>query len=372
MTPPPITVAVGRPVSTSAARTPDPAIIGSIKPFAMEIQIVDAGQYIRYIARSYIAICPSEEFVIPPIVPNIPTVLLPNRSDAKLARIIATHHNSPSLFNDMRVYLLIVNFGFAAPHYDLGRAVFVDIDSVKTFFEKNDWDGRSVNLEIEGIIGITILRVDNLELSLIQTIDPECCRSDRQRKTNYAGIELGKAKVGIVIYPDNVAAAQLDLGSPIAPAVKLVAFIEWEVQGRVEPIILRIVRLLVVDLTFDQADASDLNDGIIGQNDGTEGHLDADYYYHRPNTAGALTGGISSKFVKELHSFLRAKSKEHLATYIDWSVTESFYSMPMPFPWQLRSDFYKFCGHGSRALIVSNVTEQKPADGTWEKWRWYV
>jgi hypothetical protein len=281
----------------------------------MDIQIVDAGQDIRHIARTMIAICPREEFIIPPIVPEIPTVLLADRSDLKLARIIAPHHNSPFLFDDDRVYLLIVDFGFAAPHYNLGRAVFADIDTIKTFLEKNDGDGRSVDLEIDR--GITILRIDNLELSLIQTIDPECCRSDRQRETNCVGMELRKAKVGIVIYPDDVATAQLDFGSPIGCAVKLVAFIEWEVQCSVEPVILRIVRPLVVDLTFYQADAGDVNDGIIGQNDRTERHLEKDHHHHRPNTAGAVTGGIISKLVKEIHSFLRAKSKELLTTYSD-------------------------------------------------------
>jgi hypothetical protein len=233
----------------------------------MDIQIVDAGQDIRHITRTLIGICPRKEFIIPPIVPYIPTVHLLDRSDLKLARIIAPHHNSPSLFDDDRVYLLMVDFGFATPHYDLGSAVFGDIDSVKTFLEKNDGDGGSVDLEIDRIIGIIILRIDNLELSLIQTIDPECCRSDRQRETNCVGIELHKAKVGIVIYPDDVATVQLDLGSPIGPAVELVAFSEWEVQCRVEPVILRIVRPLVVDLAFYQADAGDVNDGIIGQND---------------------------------------------------------------------------------------------------------
>jgi hypothetical protein len=275
----------------------------------MNIQIVDAGQDIRYIARSMIAICPREQLFIPLIVPNIPTVLLLDRSDLKLARIIAPHHTSLSLFDDDRVYLLIVDFGFAAPHYDLCRAVFGDIDSVKTFLEKNDGDGRSVDLEIDRTTGITILRIDNLELSLIQTIDPECCGSDRQCETNYVGIELGKAKVGIVIYPDDVATAQLDFGSPIGSAVKLVAFIEWEVQCRVEPVVLRIVRPLVVDLTFYQADAGDVNDRIIGQHDRTERHLETDHYHHRPNTTGAVTGDIISKVAKELHSFLRAKSK---------------------------------------------------------------
>jgi hypothetical protein len=250
----------------------------------------------------------------------------------KLARIIAPHHNSLLLFDDDRVYLLIVDFGFAAPHYDLGRAVFVDIDSVKTFLEKNDGDGRRVDLEIDRIIGITILRIDNLELSLIQTIDPECCCSDRQRETNCVGIELRKAKIGIVIYPDDIATAQLDLGSPIGSAVKLIAFIEWEVQCRVEPVILRIVRPLIVDLTFYQADASDVNDGIIGQNDRTERHLETDHYHRGPNTAGAVTGEIISKLVKELHSSLRAKSKEPLTTYLDRSETESFYSGLRPFP----------------------------------------
>jgi hypothetical protein len=281
----------------------------------MEIQIVDAGQDIRYIARTLRATCSREEFFIPPIVPNIPTVLLLDRSALKLARIIAPHHNSPSLFDDDRVYLLIVDFGFAAPHYDFGRAVFADIDSVKTFLEKNDGNGRCVDLEIDR--GIAILRIDNLELSLIQTIDPECRRSDRQRETNYVGIELGKAKVGIVIYPDDVATAELDFGSPIGSAVKLIAFIEWEVQCRVEPVILRIVRPLVVDLTFYQADAGDVNDGIIGHNDRTERHLETDHYHHRPNTAGAVTGKIIGKFVKGLHSFLRAKSKELPTTYVD-------------------------------------------------------
>jgi hypothetical protein len=298
----------------------------------MDIQIIDAGQDIRYIARSLIALGPREELFIPSIVPNIPTVLLLDRSDLKLARIIALHHNSLSLFDDDRVYLLIVDLGFASPHYDLCRAVFVDIDSVKTFLEKNDGDGRSVHLEIDRIIGLIILRIDNLELSLIQTIDPECCRSNRQRETNYVGIELRKAKIGIVIYPDDVATAQLDFGSPIGSAVKLIAFIEREVQCRVEPVILRIVRPSVVDLTFYQADAGDVNDGIIGQNDRTEGHLETDHYHHQPNTAGAVTMDIISKAVKELHSFLRAKSKELPTSYFDRSETESFYSRLKPFP----------------------------------------
>ncbi len=298
----------------SGAWTPDPAIIGGLNPFAIDIQIVDAGQDIRYIARTMIPICPREEFIIPPIVPNIPTVLLLDRTDLKIARIIAAHHNSPVLFDDDRVYLLIVDFGFTAPHYDLGRAVFFDIDSVKTFLEKNDGDTRCIDLEIDRLIGVIILRIDNLELSLSQTIDPECRRSDRQRKTNNVGVELRKAKVGIVIYPDDVATAQLDFGSSIRPAVKLVAFIEWEVQCRVEPVILRIVRPLVVDLTFYQAYPGDVNDGIIGQNDRTERHLETDHYHHRPNTAGAVTGEIISRLVKELHSVLRAKSKELLTT----------------------------------------------------------
>jgi hypothetical protein len=279
-----------------------------------------------------IAVGPREELIISPIVPDIPTVLLPDRSDLKLARIVALHHNSPFLFDDDRVYLLIVDFGFAAPHYDLGRAVFIDIDSVKTFLEKNDGDGRCVDLEIDRIIGITILRIDNLELFPIQTIDSECCRSDRQRETNCVGIELRKAEVGIVIHPDDVATAQLDFGSPIGSAIKLVAFIEWEVQCRVEPVVLRIVRPLIVDLTFYQADAGDVNDGIIGQNNRTERHLETDHYHRGPNTAGAVTGEIISKLLKELHSSLRAKSKEPPTAYLDRSETESFYPGPRPFP----------------------------------------
>jgi hypothetical protein len=272
----------------------------------VDIQIIDAGQDIRYMARCLIAIGPREEFIIPSIVPDIPTVLLLDRSGLKHARIIAPHHNSPSLFDDDRVYLLIVDFGFAAPHYDLGRAVFADIDPVKTFLEKNDCNGRSGDLEIDGGIRITILRIDNLELSLIQTIDPECRRSDRQRETNRVGIELRKAKVGIVIYPDDIATAQLDFGSPIGSAVKLVAFIEWEVQCRVEPVIFRIACPLVVDLTFYQADAGDVNDGIIGQNYRTERHLETDHYHHRPNTAGAVTVEIIGKLVRDRHGFLPA------------------------------------------------------------------
>src|SRR5262245_49854723 len=174
MTPPPITVTIRRPISTSAAGTPDPPIIGEIQPFAIEIQIVDAGQNIRYVARTMVAIFPREEFIIPPIVPSIPTVLLLERSDLKLTRIITAHHNSPTLFDDDRVYLLIVDFGFTAPHYDLGRAVFFNIYSVKTFLEKNDGDGRGVDLEIDRIIWISILRIENLELFFGQTIDPEC------------------------------------------------------------------------------------------------------------------------------------------------------------------------------------------------------
>jgi hypothetical protein len=298
----------------------------------MDIQIVDAGQDIRHMARTMIAIGPCEEFIIPPIVPKIPTVLLLDRSGLKLARIIAPHQNSLSLFDHDRIYLLIVNFSFAAPHYDLGRAVLADIDPVKTFLEKNDRDGRSVDLEIDRIIGIIILRIDDLELSLIQTIDPECRRSDRQRETNRVGIELRKSKVGIVIYPDDIATAQLNFGSPIGSAVKLVAFIEWEVQCRVEPVILRIVCPLVVDLAFYQADAGDVNDGIIGQNDRTERHLETDHYHDRPNTAGAVTRKIIDKLVKERHSFLRAKSKELLTICLDRSETASFYSGLRPLP----------------------------------------
>jgi len=51
------------------AGTPDPSIIGDIKPFAIEIQIVNAGQNIRHVARAVVAICSREEFIIPLIVP---------------------------------------------------------------------------------------------------------------------------------------------------------------------------------------------------------------------------------------------------------------------------------------------------------------
>ncbi len=112
---------------------------------------------------------------------------------------------------------------------------------------------------------------------------------------------MGKAKVGIVIYSDDVATAQLDFGTPIGSAVKLIAFIEREVQCRVEPLFIRIVGPPVVDLALDQADTGDVNDWIISQNDRPERHLGTDHYHHRPNTAGAVTGEIINKFVKKLH-----------------------------------------------------------------------
>jgi hypothetical protein len=256
--------------------------------------------------------------------------------------LIASYDDSTSLVNDDRVYLLIVDFGFAAPHYDFGRAVFADIDSVKAFLEKNDGDCRSVNLKIDGIIRIIILRIDSLELPFIQTIDPEGRRSNPQCELNCVVIELRKAKVGFVVYPDDVAAAQLDFRSPISFAVKLVALVEREIQCRVEPIILRIVRPLVVDFTFYQADPGDVNgiiirfiigiidriinrvineiikDGIIGQANGTERRQEADHYHHHwPDIAGAATGGIISEFVKELHTILRGQnSKEPLTNFI--------------------------------------------------------
>jgi hypothetical protein len=108
-TPPPISMTVWSPIGRSAARTPNPAIILGIEPFAVQIQFVDARQDIRYIKRTLIAFCSREEFLVTLIVPSIPTILLLDRSALKCARIIALHHSPLSLLDDDRVYLLIID-----------------------------------------------------------------------------------------------------------------------------------------------------------------------------------------------------------------------------------------------------------------------
>jgi hypothetical protein len=182
-------------------------------------------------------------------------------------------------------------------------------------------------------------------LSFIQTIDPEGRRSNPQRELNRVGTELRKAEVCIVVYPDDVATAQLDFRPPVRSAIKLVAFVERKVQCRVGPVVLRIVRPLVVDLAFYQTDAGDVNqgiidgivngvikdgiikDGIIGQNRSTEGHQRQDHYHHHWPDIGAATGEIISEFVKEPHTILRGQnSKKLLTKFLVRSETDSFYS----------------------------------------------
>lgn len=167
------------------------------------------------------------------------------------------------MFDRHRAGLFVVDLRLPAANNDFGRAIFADVDAVIAFFQKSDGDNRRVYFKVNRIVVAQIVGVDDVELSPIQTIHAKRGRSDGQSKLNGSGVELGKPQIGIAVNADKVSPAKLNFGSSVWAAVKLVAFVERQIQRSVVPT-LTIGKPLVTDFAFDQADARNAANLILG------------------------------------------------------------------------------------------------------------
>jgi hypothetical protein len=126
---------------------------------------------------------------------------------------------------------------------------------------------------------------------------------------NDARVELGESQIGIVIDADDVASAQLELGSTVGSAVYLIVFVKRQVRSSIEPVFIGIVGALIVDPAFDQADACSTYDRFIRQNQRTKRNRQGDHQSHQPESSaessGSMAGERAGKSVKDRHNSLR-------------------------------------------------------------------
>src|SRR5262245_38550306 len=222
--PSPITVAIRRPVCGHSARTPHPAVIGRIDPFAVIVQVVNARNRDRYVTRAVRRINAGEEAVVASLVPPIPIVFI-FESTESVKIVVALDDDPLAFFNDYRSDFLTINLGLSLADDDLGRAVFVDVDAVNALFDEGHGDGRRVDFEIERVVDSRVVRVNNLELAFVETVDSEIGRAYGQRHLNRAGAELCEAQVGVARDADDVSPAELDFGPAVRAAIKLIVFL---------------------------------------------------------------------------------------------------------------------------------------------------
>jgi len=205
-----------------------------------------------------------EQIVVAPVIPPIPIVFVFEARDA-IERVTGFDDDPPALFDDDRPDLLVIDLGLALADDDFGRAVVANVDAVNAFFDEGHGDGRRVNFKVDRVVDGGVIRVNDLELAFVQAVNSEIGRAYGQRHLNHAGVELRETQIGVAVNADYVSSAELNFGSTVRAAVKLIAFVERLVKSRVEPVFFGIVGPLITDFAFDQADASDAKDGVVGQ-----------------------------------------------------------------------------------------------------------
>jgi hypothetical protein len=113
------------------------------------------------------------------------------------------------------------------------------------------------------VVGLT--GIDRLEFSLVEVVDAEGGRPDRQSELHRRVVELRYLEVCVRAESDEVPTGKLDFRSSIRAGIDLIIFIERQIGSRLEPFISLVLESLKIDLSLNETYSSYTNKAFLSE-----------------------------------------------------------------------------------------------------------